>query len=352
MVSGLSADSGSALRARYLAKYLRKAGAQARDVSGIRALPLWADWPLSMLWNLRLVFAPCDIIVGCKPLPTIVPLLLLKKLSGALIVVDIDDLDFAYRTGLASRALRAMQTPFPRRFDLVTYHNESLAPVIRDLFKVSPARMVRLRQAVDLDVFSTERVGPKAQLNPSARWVIYPAHLNVASDLECVFETMRIVRHSVPSARLLVVGGGPAKRRLRGLARLRGMKDAAAFTGHVPPEDAAKFMKASDVGLVYYRDLPVNHYRESMKVREMLAMGMKIVATNVGDLRQFAAFTYQADPVPQAVAQVLIHVLRTNGDGRETAGAAFVRREMDWEQVGRSFYDVLIAALAERRRSR
>ncbi|MCL4850814.1 MAG: glycosyltransferase [Bryobacteraceae bacterium] len=348
VVSGLSTDSGCTLRARYLTAALRRAGGDARLANGLKALPFWLDWPLSALWNLRLAFTPCDVIIGCKPLPTITPLLVLKKLGGCLTVIDIDDLDFAYRGGFAGRVLRLLQRPFPRHFDIVTYHNEALAPAIQKVFGADGSRFVRLRQGVDFDVFSRECAGEPAKLGAAARWVVYPAHLNIASDLDAIFDVMWLARRALPSIRLLVVGGGPAERRFRKLAKTRGLADITTFTGHVSPEAVARYLKAADAGLAYYKDQPANYFRESMKVREMLAMGVKVVSTDVGDLAQFAALTYQTKAVPEEAADLLVRVLRTGGDGRETSGPAFIRREMDWSKVGREFHRVLNAAVTSR----
>lgn len=346
VVSGLSTDSGCMLRARYMTAALRKAGADARLAKGLKALPFWLDWPLSAIWNLRLAFTPCDVIIGCKPLPTIMPLLLLKKLGGSLTVLDIDDLDFAYRGGIPGRILRLLQQPFPKHCDIVTYHNQALAPVIQTVFNVPAGKLVRLSQGVDFDVFSTECAGEPAKLSAPERWVVYPAHLNSASDLDSVFKVMRLARRAMPSVRLLVVGGGPEEQRFRKMAKVRGVAGITTFTGHVPPEAVATYLKAADVGIAYYKDQPANYYRESMKVREMLAMGVKVVSTDVGDLAQFATLTYQTRAVPEEAAELLVHVLLTGGDGREAGGPAFIRQLMDWSRVGREFYGVLKAALA------
>jgi glycosyltransferase involved in cell wall biosynthesis len=349
VVSGLSSDSGCMLRARYLASSLRKAGAEVRLAKAIRALPFWLDWLVSALWNLRFAFWSCDVVIGCKPLPGIIPLLLLKKLCGTLTVLDIDDLDFAYRGGPGGAILRLFQTPFPKRFDIVTYHNQTLAPAIQELFGVPAARLVRLRQGVDFDVFSPNPSTVRPALDTSAHWVAYPGHLNIASDLDAVFEVIRIARKTHPSVRLLVVGGGPGEGKFRAMAKARGVGDITKFTGYVTPDTVALYCKACHAGIAYYKDQPANWYRESMKVREMLAMGMRVVTTSVGELKQFSSLTYQGQAVPEEIAGILLSVLQAGGDGREAAGPPFVRRHMDWAWIGSEFYLSLNAALESRK---
>ena len=72
-----------------------------------------------------------------------------------------------------------------------------------------------------------------------------------------------------------------------------------------------------DAAIVYYKDIEVNYFRESMKLREMLALGLKVVCNDVGDLERFKDYTYQTGSGHEEVAHQLVSVLRDGGDGRE-----------------------------------
>ena len=338
VVSGLGKDSGCTVRARYLTTALRKAGAKARLAPGLKTLPLFLDQIAASAWNLRLLSHPCDVVIGCKPQPAITPLLTLKKLQGATTVMDIDDLDFGYRSGLLRWMTMRVQQPFPRLCDLVTYHNEALLEVIRDVFHVPAARLFRLPQAVDTDIFHPN-VHSAAHRNGSV--VVYPAHLNIASDLDAVFDVIRLARQHLPSLQLVVIGGGPKERHFRALAKAKNVDDITSFTGLVEPECVPKYLARGDIGIAYYKDNEVNRFRASMKVREMLACGLQVVCTDVGDLKQFARFTYQAPPEPLQVSATLVHVLTNGGDGREVMGSSYVRSALAWTTIGKLLYGKL-----------
>ena len=346
VLSGLGKDSGCMVRARYLTASLKNAGADATLAPGIRTLPLFLDLMVSAVWNLRLLFSACDVIIACKPLPSVTPLLMLKGMRGAITVVDIDDLDYGYRTGLLSWITRRMETPFPKRCNIVTYHNEALIRVIRDTFRVGPEHLFPLPQGVDLSIFYPRQQLAHRNGTVPGLVVVYPAHLNRASDLDAIFEVLRLARQLLPALRLIVIGGGPKERHFRRLAKAGNLDGYVEFTGYVQPERVPAYLAMGDAGIVYYKDTEVNYYRSSMKLREMLAAGLKVVSTDVGECRQFARFTYQAPPEPQAVAELLVRTLTEGGDGREVAGSAFVRKEMNWNTIGDRLYKKLAAVAA------
>ncbi|GAG26565.1 unnamed protein product, partial [marine sediment metagenome] len=93
------------------------------------------------------------------------------------------------------------------------------------------------------------------------------------------------------------------------------------------------------VAVVYYKDTRVNYYRESMKLREMLALGLKVVCNDVGDLRNFTNYTYQTDTDFEAVSNMLVKVLAEGGDGREKKGREFVRQNLRWDEIGLKLYE-------------
>jgi glycosyltransferase involved in cell wall biosynthesis len=280
--------------------------------------------------------------------------LLVSRLLGRLAVVDVDDLDWGYRAGPISKANRALQLLVPKRCSLVTYHTERLRSQLLNTFGVDESRLYRLPQGVDLTIFARRdgdvfpEESPRPHRSAGTKLVVYPAHLNLASDLEDVFEIVGLARRSLPELRLLVVGGGPRERRLRRLAKQVGIGDVAVFTGHLPPEMVVDYLRIADVGVVYYRDDPVNYFRESMKLREMLSLGLKIVCNDVGDLGDFAAFTYQARTDQESMANELVRVLEQGGDGRERRGMEFVRRNLDWERLGRHLLSQLMGMTASR----
>lgn len=340
VVSSQSCDSGSNLRGRYLTKALVRAGARARWINGVVALPYRLDYLVSMLLYLRMIFMPCDIIIGLKPFPNVTIPMLIKKWLGCFTIIDIDDLDFGFRTGIAGCLNKYLQTPLPRFFDMVTYHIDLLRPMIVNTFKIRENRLYQLPQGVDLDIYQRldkpawkESWLDKHSLH-GKKIVVYSAHLNIASDLDAIYEIIRQAQTIVPELRFLIIGGGPLEKHFRSLAHQMQLDHLCVFTGYLPPEDVAQHLTLGDAAIVFYKDIKVNYYRESMKLREMLALGLRVVCNDVGDLRKFQTYTYQTATDYAACAQKLAEILTNGGDGREKRGMEFVRNNMDWNVIG------------------
>jgi len=340
VVSALSIDSGSYLRACRIARALECAGAHVTVVKSMWSLPFMLHFPLSVVLYLRVLFIRCDVIIGLKPLPNVGLLLLIKKVFGTLTVVDIDDVDFGFRTGWLATVNRTLQLPTPKRCDLVTYHTERLRPFIRETFGVRDDKLYQLAQGVDLDPsvpsdMASRRARREALgIDAHQKLVVYAAHLNIASDLDAIFDIVGIASRNAEGLRFLVVGGGPLERRFRRMACALGMDGLTTFTGYVPPAEVADYLRMGDAAIVYYKDIEVNYFRESMKLREMLALGLKVVCNDVGDLERFKDYTYQTGSDHEEVANQLVTVLRDGGDGREARGMAYVRRCLDWKDIG------------------
>jgi glycosyltransferase involved in cell wall biosynthesis len=358
--SALSDDSGSSIRGRLLARALERAGARVTFLRNTRSLPLRLDYPLSMLHYLRALAIPCDVIVGLKPLPNVTLVLLAKRLLGAFTVLDIDDNDFGFRGGFVSRLNRALQLPFPRQFDLVTYHSPVLRDFILSTYRVNESRLWRLRQGVDTDTFvpqawssvssGADGLSRRRALRSllgldalrEAPLIAYPAHLNVACELPAILDIFCTVRARRPDARLLVIGGGPLERRYRRLVERSRLGEAVWFTGRLSPQRVVQYLIVSDVGVCYYRDVEVNRFRESMKLREMLALGLPVVCNAVGDLATFAAYTYQTENNPDAMGAAITRVLdRIGVDDRSWHGAEAVTQRMRWDVIGRELFEHL-----------
>jgi glycosyltransferase involved in cell wall biosynthesis len=354
VVSSQSSDSGSNLRGRYIAKAIEKAGAKVEFVNGVKAMPWMFDYVVSLFTYFRILFIPCDVIIGLKPYPNITLVMMIKKLLGSVTVIDIDDLDFGYRSGFISQLSRNLQLPFPQHFSLVTYHTEKLRPFLRNTFQVEESKLFKLPQGVDLDTFYPRDVSPlKAEFCtkhaiPGQKLVVYAGHLNVASDLDALFEIIKLAHEKFPGFRFIVIGGGPLEKKFHALAKRMGLEEQTIFTGYLVPKDVVQYLLMGDAAIVYYKDREVNYFRESMKLREMLALGLKVVCNDVGDLRNFQDYTYQVKTDLQAASDMLVKVLTTKGDGREKKGLKFIQENMDWDKIGRGLWDRIVGMVEHR----
>ncbi|HXL72174.1 MAG TPA: glycosyltransferase, partial [bacterium] len=90
----------------------------------------------------------------------------------------------------------------------------------------------------------------------------------------------------------------------------------------------AACLKISDLTLVYYSDKPVNHHRASMKLREALACGRPVIATNVGESVHLKDSVVLSDANPAAFSKAIVKTLKSK---RTVSPSAALLKKWDWK---------------------
>jgi glycosyltransferase involved in cell wall biosynthesis len=346
LVSSAPKEGGSTLRALYIAKYLRKEGNDVYLIKPIRTYPFFLDYAISLpLYSIKSILKDCDVAMAMKPYPNAAIPVFLNKIRGSKAVIDIDDVDYGYRKNFMSSAIRAIQYPFPKRGDLITYHNDCLYKHISKNFGVLDEKMYKLDQGVDLDIFNPlasfdRETIEKLHVNINLKdgyVIVYTASLNIACGLDCILYALKSVISRNPDIKLLVVGGGVLLKYYKDLVAKMKLRNNVFFTGYVELHEVPKYINIANTCIVYYSDKKVNYYRVSMKLREYLAMGKKVVCNDVGDLKLFEEYTYQTSSNLKDFAQKIVDVVEQEPDKRVRSGQKFVKNNYSWVGIGRGF---------------
>jgi glycosyltransferase involved in cell wall biosynthesis len=314
-----------------LADGLRGAGWQVTESRGRgrRSTP----WELlaTLLPNCWLALrAEADVALGCKPHPNVTLPLMICRRRDVKTWLDVDDLDHAYRPGLAGRIVGWLQRPHPRRADVVSYHHPLLLTHLVDALGCDPERTLAVAQGVHVARFARPRA-PLAAYDGRPR-AVFAAHLNLACDLEIVLSAWPQVLAHRPTAVLTVVGGGARLGEFRRQVHAQGLTGSVELVGEVRPAEVPAYLAGADVAVAWATDRPVNRHRCSLKLREYLAAGLPVVCNDVGELVDFAAVTYQVSGGVDRLADELVRLLDGDGDGREEHGRRLAER-LDWQPI-------------------
>jgi glycosyltransferase involved in cell wall biosynthesis len=108
------------------------------------------------------------------------------------------------------------------------------------------------------------------------------ANLRANKGYETLLAAARLVIDASPSVQFVAAGQGPLEARLRASVRDLGLDERFRLLGYVP--DAARLVAAADVFV-----LASNHEGLPLAVMEALALGVPVVATNVGGIPDLVA---------------------------------------------------------------
>lgn len=159
--------------------------------------------------------------------------------------------------------------------------------------------------------------------------------------LERIVEILRRVVAQEPRTKLLIVGEGffGEESDLDDLLATGGLSDHAVFTGWVEPDRLPSYFTAADVAIFPYDDTPINRAKCSVKLIDLLAAGLPVVADAVGQNAEYIVDAQSGLLVkPEEDAVFADAVVRLLGDAglRARMGAAAARRMQErfaWQKL-------------------
>jgi glycosyltransferase involved in cell wall biosynthesis len=149
--------------------------------------------------------------------------------------------------------------------------------------------------------------------------------------LERVIEVLRRVVAREPRAKLWVVGEGlfGEESELDEMLDTAGLSDYAVFTGWVETERLPDYFRTSDLAVFPYDDTLINRTKCSVKLIDLLAAGLPVVADAVGQNTEYivdAESGLLVSPGDDAALADGILRLLADPDLRARVGAAAARR--------------------------
>ncbi len=229
---------------------------------------------------------------------------------------------------VASRALQTIAWSLGARRDTLHYLPNGAWPAERT---VPPAEVTSLREAHALGD------APVALLY--TRFFEY--------DLERALAVMRGVLEQVPEAHWLIVGKGlfGEEERFLAMANDQGIGDHVHYAGWVPPQQLPAYFALAQAAIYPFDDTLVNRCKCAVKLIDLLAGGVPVVAEAVGQNREYiqdgtSGLLVSPGDAPAFVAGV-VRLLRDPQLAGQLARAARKRIQADftWHQL---------AAIAER----
>jgi glycosyltransferase involved in cell wall biosynthesis len=184
-------------------------------------------------------------------------------------------------------------------------------------------------------------------LEPSKPVAVALAYLRPVKGHSFLLEAFARVISALPSARLLIIGEGPLRASLQAQAEALGLQSAVRFLGH--RSDAQRLLAAGD--------LLVNSSLSEgtpLSVMEAMALGLPVVATNVGGVPKLVLDGETGMLVPpaevEALAAALLELMR-NAEKRRALGEAGRRRALEQFSIetAAAKYQALYDKLLEKR---
>lgn len=230
--------------------------------------------------------------------------------------------------------------------DCVVAVSEDAAAVALEVERVAASRVRVIHNGIDLEGFPF-RGARKARRGWRA---ITVARLDPVKDQATMLRALQSVVGEGGQVTLDVVGDGPSRQQLEELSAALGLQGNVTFHGY--QQDIPSFLRQADYFLLSSKSEGI-----SLTLLEAMAVGLPVVATDVGGNREVVApgaTGYLVQPEsPAALADGMLSMHKNEGRLVEMSRACRERVEeaFDLRVTARGYHALYLEALARRGRS-
>lgn len=247
--------------------------------------------------------------------------------------------------GLRYKLSRALETYVARKASAVTTICQGLRA---DLINrgISADKITVIPNAVDPQQFqliAAKNAVLEQQFQLQGKKVLgFLGSFYAYEGLDLLIKALPVIRQQIPSATLLLVGGGPQQAQLQKLVNELGLQDAVIMPGRVPHSEVMQYYSLVDL-LVYPRKaMRLTELVTPLKPLEAMAQGMRLLASDVGGHLELikhgkTGWLFQRDNVDDLAEQAVRVLQNLNADQQIIAdGLQFIQTERNWAaSVGR-----------------
>jgi len=270
-------------------------------------------------------------------------------------VLDLTDLLFEYLEEYTSAAVRLalavgrrMEVAAVARSDRVITISRAMRDILVDRYNAEPGRVDVVHDGVDTGIFRhVNGTTLRNDLAPAARHVcIFHGVIDPQDGPELLVEAASLVLEKHPETVFWLVGDGTAVPSLKALVQGRGLAEKFHFTGWVNQADVARYISASDLGLVVLPDILSARGRVTLKEFEYWACGVPAVLPRLPALMEVvpdgeASRFYRpgdAGDLAEKISFFLEDDTRRRQMGRR--GQQLVRERFEWRRLTDRFAEL------------
>ncbi len=245
---------------------------------------------IKLTWSA--ITTPVDVVFIGKPHPMNgIAGLICKLFRRARILLDCDDYEAEigqFGGKWQKTIVKYFENLLPHKADIITTNTYFNKDRLKNI-NIPENKIVYLPNGIDLDRFHqfdpAKITQIKDKLNLGGKKVIsFIGTLGIKSHpIDLLIKSFKDIVVSIPSSRLLLVGGGEDYQLLIKYVENLNLSDSVIFTGRVPPEDIPIYYKVSDISVDPVNNDYAARGRSPLKLFESWICGVPFITGDVGD---------------------------------------------------------------------
>ncbi len=210
-------------------------------------------------------------------------------------VLDLTDLLFEYLDDykgswlkVAAAGGRWMERTSVRHSDRIITISGAMRDILVRGYHAQPERLAIVHDGVDTRIFCPQEAADlrAAHAPGDSRVLIFHGVIDPQDSPELLIEAAPAILAAHPGARFWMVGDGTAVAGLKSRAQAAGLEDHFFFSGWVRQAEVARYISASDLGLVILPDVLSARGRVTLKEFEYWACGVPAVLPRLPALEE------------------------------------------------------------------
>ena len=279
-------DSVTVLPPRYRSALLQR---------GFSTVPIpLVPWPVLRPVSYAILSCVAGLIRACRSKPEVVYYrwmdsphpLLFARLVGAQCVCEVNGEpvpDWSETGRTLRRRLKHWLALFAlSRCDRVVVLTEGLRDLVIRRYRVAPERVAVLPSGTDTGVFvpqKAEACRRRIGLSPDRDYIGFVGSFYRYQGLQCLLDAMVIIRRTLPSVHLLLVGDGEAASELKQQADRLALNSSITWAGRIPYEEVPTWIGAMTLCVAPLRE--DRGETSPVKIFDYLACGRPVIASAI-----------------------------------------------------------------------
>jgi glycosyltransferase involved in cell wall biosynthesis len=213
---------------------------------------------------------------------------------------------------------------------------------------LAPAKSTVITNSVDESMFASSAGSPASanSIASDAKFVMmYHGTLTRIYGLDITIEAFGLAQKEMPGAELWILGGGPEKNLLDGLARNHGLESRVKFLGTVLPHEIPAWLSRCDIGVLATRRDVFLDLSFSNKLSEYIIMGKAVISSRLKAIRHYFSEDALAFFEPNDARSLSEQMVRLYRDkelrGRLAAKAKEEYAPISWEVMRRRYLEMM-----------
>jgi len=172
----------------------------------------------------------------------------------------------------------------------------------------------------------TEKFKPTRRKKHEGFNIFVVSYLHKIKHILPIIDTVSIAKSKIPNFKCNIIGDGPRREELQSILLARGLKRYFKFMGVIPYTELPNVLSNADVIVIPYSNLEGMHYQCNIKIFEFMALGIPIIASDVGEISKYLEYGeagYVVEPdKPEELAEAVISVYNNRKEAMKKARCA------------------------------